>query len=175
MKPPPKKVVAELIDDDRLTPADLEFLARWLDDVFKIPGVGIRFGLDVLIGLIPGLGDTASSAVSLYILTAATRYGVSRYTILRMAANLAIDYVVGSIPFLGDLFDVYWKANRRNINLLRRHAEASPLVERELRASDKWFVVAVLVGLAILLIASIGVSIFLLGWFGRFIFAGISS
>src|SRR4051812_18900365 len=73
---------------------DLEWLAYWMDSVFEIPGLGVRFGLDAIVGLIPAVGDTLTSLVSLYILSAARRYGVPRATMTRMAANIAIDYVV---------------------------------------------------------------------------------
>src|SRR6185369_7524402 len=87
---------------------NLELLARLMDNAFEIPGTNVRFGLDAIIGLIPGLGDTLTSFVSLYILKAASRAGVPRVTLLRMATNLGIDYIVGIVPVAGDLFDVYW-------------------------------------------------------------------
>src|ERR671915_2594115 len=78
----------------------LEQLSRWMDGLFRIPGTGWRFGLDALVGLVPGVGDVATTAVSLYILAAGVRYRVSKVTLLRMAANVAVDYVLGSVPFL---------------------------------------------------------------------------
>jgi len=95
-------------------------LAYWLDSAFEIPGLRWRFGLDPLIGLIPGLGDLASTFMSLFILGAAIRYGVPKITLMRMGLNLGIDFAVGAIPFVGDVFDVWWKANLRNMELLRR-------------------------------------------------------
>lgn len=144
--------------------ADLERLARWMDSLFAIPGVPLRFGLDSILGLVPGLGDAATSAVSLYILHTASRRGVSRLTMTRMAMNVALDSIVGSIPVAGDLFDVYWKANQRNVELLRRHALASPAEERRLRTSDWLFfggLAAVLIGLVI---GSLTVAILLATW-----------
>jgi hypothetical protein len=99
----------------------LEFL---LDEAFVIPGTGIRFGLDGIIGLVPGLGDVLAGLLSLVIPLAAWVRGVPYVTLARMAANLGIGVLVGSVPLLGDIFDIAWKANRRNYRLLRRHLGA---------------------------------------------------
>src|SRR5580765_6313029 len=100
----------------------LDDLAFYLDDLFRIPGVGWRFGLDAIIGLVPNVGDTLTSFASFYILVAGVRYGVPKITLLRMAFNIAVDYLVGSIPVIGDAFDFVWKANRMNMNLIRTRA-----------------------------------------------------
>src|SRR5437773_10257631 len=100
----------------------LDNLAFYLDDLFRIPGVGWRFGLDAIIGLVPGVGDTLTSFASFYILLAGVRYGVPKITLLRMALNIGIDYVVGSIHLLGDAFDFFWKSNQRNMELIRTRA-----------------------------------------------------
>jgi len=92
-----------------------------LDEAFVIPGTGIRFGLDGIIGLVPGLGDVVAGLLSLIIPLAAWIRGVPYVALARMAANLGIGVLVGSIPLLGDAFDIAWKANRRNYQLLRRH------------------------------------------------------
>jgi len=92
-----------------------------LDEAFRIPGTGIRFGLDGIIGLVPGLGDVLAGLLSLIIPLAAWIRGVPYVTLLRMAANLGIGVLVGSIPLFGDIFDIAWKANRRNYRLLCRH------------------------------------------------------
>ena len=110
---------------DPLHDEALEQLAKVLDDVFEIPGTGIRFGLDPLLGLIPGLGDAISGATSMLIVMAGWRRGLPRITLARMVANVAIDSLLGAMPILGDLFDVWWKANRKNLDLLRR-AEIAP-------------------------------------------------
>lgn len=144
--------------------ADLELLAHWLDSVFRIPGLNIRFGLDVLLGLIPGFGDTATSLVSLYILQAATKAGVPRVTVARMALNIALDYVVGIVPIVGDLFDVYWKANNRNVELMRRHAQATPSQERRLEWGDRLFVIGLMAMLVLLLIGSVIAAYAILAW-----------
>src|SRR5215475_16124059 len=100
----------------------LDDLAFYLDDLFRIPGIGWRFGLDAIIGLIPNVGDTVTSLASFYILFAGVRYGVPKITLLRMAINIGIDYAVGSIPFIGDAFDFFWKSNTMNMDLIRERA-----------------------------------------------------
>ncbi len=92
-----------------------------LDEAFRIPGTGIRFGLDGIIGLVPGLGDVLAGLLSLVIPLAAWFRGVPYVTLARMAVNIGIGVLVGSIPLLGDAFDIAWKANRRNYLLLQRH------------------------------------------------------
>jgi len=99
----------------------LERLAHWLDDRWRVPGTSQRVGLDGLIGLIPGIGDLATGLLAAYILFEAHRLGVPNTVFARMLVNLGLDVVAGSVPVLGDLFDVGWKANRRNVDLLRRH------------------------------------------------------
>jgi hypothetical protein len=99
----------------------LEQLAHWMDNKFVIPGTNVRFGLDSLLGLIPGLGDTVTALPAIYMVMAAHRLGVSRFVLARMIGNVGIDMLVGAIPLLGDLFDLGFKANRRNVALLRRH------------------------------------------------------
>ena len=102
----------------------LKFLSTWLDNVFVMPG-GWRFGLDPIIGLIPVVGDLATTLVSLYIVATAAQLRVPRSTLARMGVNIAIDSIVGAIPFVGNIFDFAWKANARNAQLLERYANAS--------------------------------------------------
>jgi ABC-type nickel/cobalt efflux system permease component RcnA len=92
-----------------------------LDEAFVLPGTSIRLGLDGIIGLIPCLGDVLAGLLSLVIPLAAWVRGVPYVTLARMGVNLGIDVLVGSIPFFGDIFDIAWKANRRNYRLLCRH------------------------------------------------------
>jgi hypothetical protein len=143
---------------------ELELLARWTDTMFRIPGLNIRFGLDAILGLIPGVGDIATSLASLYILSAANRYNVPRITLARMALNIVLDTLVGAIPLVGDLFDAVWKSNQRNVELLRRHMAAAPGAERSLQRRDRWFVIAVIVGLVALMIAAGVVAYWILSW-----------
>ncbi len=106
---------------DPLSDENLDFLAALLDDLFRIPGTSIRFGLDPLIGLLPGIGDTLTAIVSFLIVVAGWRRGVAGVTLARMIANIALDAILGAVPVAGDLFDVAWKSNRKNFNLLVRH------------------------------------------------------
>ena len=100
---------------------NLDLLAHVLDDWFRLPGTSIRFGLDGIIGLIPGLGDILAGLASCILIVAAWFRGVPYVGLTRMVVNLAIDVIVGSIPFIGDAFDIAWKANRRNYALMTRH------------------------------------------------------
>ena len=91
-----------------------------MDEAFTIPGTRIRVGLDSIIGLIPGIGDSVGLATTGYILVHGYRYGVRRRVLARMAGNAGVDFLLGSIPLVGDIFDVYFKANRRNADLLEK-------------------------------------------------------
>lgn len=139
----------------------LERLSWLMDDLFRVPVLGWRFGLDALVGLIPGFGDTATSLVSFYILISAVRYRVPKITLLRMAFNIAIDYVIGSLPVVGDVADAWWKSNHMNVDLLRRRATVVGEEARSARLSDWVFVGGIIVGLTALAIASAVVSIYL--------------
>lgn len=96
-----------------------------MDDRFRIPGTRIRFGFDPIVGLVPGAGDTVSAAIGVYTLARLRNAGLPVTLLGRMAGNLAVDWLVGLVPVLGDLFDVAFKAHRRNAALLRRHLERS--------------------------------------------------
>ena len=101
--------------------ARIEAVSRLMDDLFEIPGTTVRVGLDSIIGLVPVVGDLISQAVSSYIIWEARQLGVSRLTIARMVANSAVDTVIGIIPIAGDAFDVAFRANRKNLALLKGH------------------------------------------------------
>jgi Domain of unknown function (DUF4112) len=142
----------------------LDQLSRWMDGLFRIPGTGWRFGLDALVGLIPGIGDTATTIASLYILAAGVRYRVSKATLLRMGLNIGIDYLLGSVPVVGDIFDAFWKSNQMNVELLRRRATVSADEARRGRLSDWLFLGVIALGLVGLLGASIALTFFLLSF-----------
>ena len=99
-------------------------LSRLLDEQFRIPGTTQRIGLDGLLGLIPGVGDAAGALLSAYILYEAIRLGTPTSVLLRMVANIGIDTVVGAIPVAGDIFDIAWKANKKNAVLLGAYLAA---------------------------------------------------
>ena len=108
--------------------ARLEMLAHILDTAFLIPGINRRVGLEAVIGLVPVVGDIAGVVISSYIVYEAKRLGAPRWLIARMALNVAFDGAVGIVPLAGDLFDAAFKANRRNVRLLRRWMERSGTV-----------------------------------------------
>ena len=140
----------------------LQRLGWLMDDLFRIPIIGWRIGLDAIVGLIPGLGDTATSLVSFYILASAVRYRVPKVTLLRMGMNIAIDYLVGSLPVVGDLLDAWWKSNQMNVELLRRRATVSANEARKGRLSDWLFVGSIILLLAGLAVGAAFLSIYLL-------------
>jgi Domain of unknown function (DUF4112) len=140
----------------------LDQLSRLMDGLFRIPGTGWRVGLDAIVGLIPGVGDIATTAVSFYILAAGVRYRVPKVTLLRMATNIAVDYLLGSIPVVGDVFDAAWKSNQMNVELLRERASVGAEDAAHGRASDWLFLGVIVLGLLALLVGSIAVSLWLL-------------
>jgi hypothetical protein len=139
-------------------------LAHWLDTIFEIPGIRLKFGIDALLGLLPGVGDTASALASVYILQAASKHGVPRVTLARMTLNIGVDLLVGALPVVGDLFDVYWKANKKNVQLLRRYFQANPTTERSLKRFDGLFVAGMIGLILAMLLASVTGAYFLLTW-----------
>jgi hypothetical protein len=129
-------------------PAWADGLTHWLDEAIRIPGTNIRIGLDAVLGFfVPGLGDAASGVASVSLLVLALRRGVPRVVLARMIANLGIDALVGAVPLLGDLFDVGFKANRKNLELIKRH-ELDPTAKP--RSGDYLLVIA---GIALVFLA----------------------
>jgi len=105
------------------TQSQLDHFAWLLDNLFKIPGTNWRFGLDALIGLIPGAGDAVAAILSLFLLVRAFQFKLPKVVIARMLINSLLDFSIGAIPFLGDAFDIFYKANTRNMKLFREYAE----------------------------------------------------
>ena len=103
--------------------ARIDALATLMDTAFVIPGTEVRFGLDALIGLVPGIGDAITTVMSLFIVSEARALGAPPTLIARMLANVALDSLVGAVPLAGDVFDVAFRANRRNMALLRAHLD----------------------------------------------------
>jgi len=110
---------AGMSHEERL--AQVRWLARIMDDSFRVPGTGIRFGWDSVLGFVPGIGDVLTSALSLLIVHHAWQTGASKLTLARMLGNVAADFTIGAVPVVGDLFDFAFKANRRNARLLEQH------------------------------------------------------
>ncbi|MDQ3200172.1 MAG: DUF4112 domain-containing protein [Verrucomicrobiota bacterium] len=142
--------------------AEVEPLFRWLalimDNFLRVPGTKFRFGLDPLMGLLPGLGDTGSAIISAMALIAAARRGLPKILLARMSLNILINEAIGIIPVVGDAFSFWFKSNARNYELLKRHTGAP----RSSTKSDWLFVALVLVALAAILIVSLAVSFWLL-------------
>src|ERR1700722_11769010 len=137
---------------------DLNVVATWLDDRFVIPGTRIRFGLDAIIGLIPGIGDAIAAFASIFIVFSAWKRGVARVTLLRMVLNLAIEDTLGAIPVVGDMAHIAWKANRRNYNLLVRDQQQ----HRRHTWHDWVFVICACLILALLFLAPFALLFYLL-------------
>jgi hypothetical protein len=141
----------------------LEPLFKWLalimDEVIRVPGTNIRFGLDPLIGLIPGIGDTSSALVSAFALIQALRAGVPKILLARMALNILANEVIGIIPVVGDAFSFWFKSNSRNLEIIRNHRLGSAPPRR----SDWLFVIGVLVALFVIVCTGIAVSFLVLG------------
>lgn len=128
-------------------PPALRRLAWLLDDAFRVPGTDRRFGIDPLLGLLPVGGDVAGAALSGWIVITAARLGAPPSVLVRMGGNLLLDAIVGAVPVLGDLFDAGWKANRRNVDMMRAYIEQPAPVHRHSRA--------LVAGILILLVAAV--------------------
>lgn len=105
----------------------MELMAKVLDNAFLIPGTNQRVGIDAIIGLIPGVGDVATTLLSSYVIWEARNLGLSRVAIGRMCSNLAIHATVGAIPIVGDVFDAFFRVNQRNMRIVRAHLERMPV------------------------------------------------
>lgn len=137
----------------------LRDLARLLDEAIRIPGTNIRIGLDALLGLLPGGGDVAGGLLSGLIILQAARDGAPATVLGRMLGNVALDVVAGAVPLLGDIFDVAWRANSRNIRLLQSWRERPVSTKR----SSKVTVVVILLALVLLIALAVWGSIALFG------------
>jgi hypothetical protein len=141
----------------------LDRLARLLDDFIRIPFLNIRVGLDPILGLVPWAGDTLTSLFSLYLIGVAIQYRAPKVVILRMAMNVAFDFLLGIIPFVGDASDFFVKSNRWNMNLLRRYAQE----RRRPSLSDYLFVTAVIGALLMLIAGGVALIFYSLKAAGR--------
>ena len=121
----PTPVVPELITNPSRNAKieQLRVLAELMDGQFRFPGTNFEFGLDAIIGLVPGIGDLVCGAFSLWLIREARRLGAPQWLIAKMVWNVAVEVTIGAVPLVGDAFDVVWKANRKNIQLLSRHFE----------------------------------------------------
>lgn len=104
----------------------ITLLARLLDNAFVIPGINRRVGFDAIIGLVPGIGDAATTLLASYIIWEARQLGLPKWKIARMIGNLAVDTAIGAIPVAGDAFDLFFKANERNLRIIHEHLRLGP-------------------------------------------------
>jgi hypothetical protein len=139
--------------------ARARMLTRLLDSAARVPGTGIRFGLDPMLGLVPGLGDVAGAALAGYLVLLAQRAGAPRAVILRMLSNVALDTVGGTVPLVGDAFDVAFKSNTRNLALLER---ALDVPVRESERASRFAVFATLTALALLAVGGLVLGVFVI-------------
>ena len=146
----------KIFDDE-----NLDLLSHLLDDFIKVPGTPVRFGLDGIVGVIPGIGDLIGGIASCIIILAAWVRGVSYATVVRMVANVVIEVSIGSIPILGDMFDIAWRANRRNYALL-----TGSIYEPRKYTIQSWFFLA---ALCLVLAALIIVPMILVTWIAAYI------
>src|SRR5215211_902903 len=133
----------------------LRVLARVLDSAVAIPGTRYRFGLDAIVGLVPGIGDAIGAIFSIYIVFQAARLGVPKSTLVRMIGNVGVDTLVGEIPLLGDLFDVGFKSNIKNLSLIEQHVQRPSAA----RASSRRLLLGLGIGLMALFVGIVGLSI----------------
>jgi len=148
---PRVKRAGKVFDDE-----NLDLLSHVLDDFIRIPGTSIRFGLDGIVGLIPGVGDLIGGIASCIIIIAAWVRGASYPVVARMVTNVAIEVLVGSVPILGDMFDIAWRANRRNYALL-----TGSLEEPRKHTRQSWLFLGVL---CVVLLALILLPMMLFAW-----------
>jgi len=141
------------------TGAQLDQIAYLMDQCFRIPGINWRFGVESLIGLVPGAGDLVGGAIGLLVLFRAFQFKLPKIVILRMITNTLLDITVGSIPFLGDAFDFFWKSNTRNMKLFHHYAE-----EPQKSTRAHWIFLGSLVGGFLLLFGLIVYGFVLLLW-----------
>jgi hypothetical protein len=133
--------------------SEVDLLAWLMDNSIPIPGTGgRRIGMDAVIGLVPFIGDVVGGAIGLFIVWRGSRLGLPRIAVMRMLVNSVIDIAIGAIPFLGDAFDLWFKANTRNLGVMRRHLE-----EPDRSTRDDWLGLLAVVGAAALVL-------FLIGW-----------
>ena len=168
---------SKIVDWELLPPEEkekrkgLEPLFKWIafimDEVIRVPGTKFRFGLDPLIGLIPGIGDTSSALVSAFAMIQAVRLGVPKVLLMRMALNVLANEVIGVIPVIGDTFSFWFKSNARNYEIIKNH-RLGPSVPRR---SDWLFVLGILVLLVVIVCVGIAISFLILGAIVRLLFS----
>jgi hypothetical protein len=159
MSVPAEPIIPEVIEPDEKLPQDLVALRRFanlMDEAFVVPGTRFRFGLDALVGLIPGVGDIIGGLLSTWIIAGALRHRVPARVIVRMVGNIAIDLFFGAIPVAGDVFDFLFEENMKNMRLLERHRDRRrPPRSAGSIALVLGLIIAALTGFALLLLAAV--------------------
>lgn len=135
-------------------------LARALDSAVRIPGTNMRVGLDAVLGIVPGLGDVAGAVMGSYLVLLGSRLGAPKPVLARMVLNVALDTLAGVVPVAGDLFDVAWKANMRNMALLERYIERPAATKK----SSSAFVLAIIAALALLAVGGLVLAVVVVRW-----------
>lgn len=159
MKTPlPNKQIAKL--------SRLRQLSKLLDNAISIPGTKISFGLDPLIGLLPGGGDTLTGGIAAYIVVEAARMGIPRDILWKMVGNILIDSFAGTVPVVGDLFDLGWKANVKNIELLEQHLDATISGK-----PNYLFMIGLVALLALIVLGFAVIAFFSVTWFWGLVFS----
>ena len=151
---------------DRLT--KLRRISKLLDNAVAIPGTKFRFGLDPILGLLPGGGDTITGGISAYIVVEAARMGIPREILGKMVGNILIDSFAGTIPVVGDLFDVGWKSNVKNIELLEKHLDVTEFDEGDRpprTLSDRLFIAGLILLLILIVVGFATIALFTVTWF----------
>lgn len=157
--------------------ARLRSISKLLDNAIAIPGTKFRFGLDPILGLLPGGGDTITGGISAYIVVEAARMGVPREILGKMVGNILIDSFAGTIPVIGDLFDVGWKSNAKNIELLEKHLDLTEFDEGNRpnpTLSDRLFIAGLILLLILIVVGFATIAFFTVTWFWNLITNGSS-
>jgi len=142
----------------------LRRVSKLLDNAITIPGTKISFGLDPILGLLPGGGDTVTGGISAYIVVEAARMGIPREILYKMVSNILIDSFAGTVPVVGDLFDVGWKSNVKNIELLEKHLDVA-----ESGQGDRLFIFGLVLLLTLIVLGFATITFFTVTWFWRLV------
>ncbi|NJP09385.1 MAG: DUF4112 domain-containing protein [Leptolyngbyaceae cyanobacterium RU_5_1] len=143
----------------------IRVVSHLLDNAIAVPGTRFRFGIDPILGLFPGAGDWLSAVLSVYIVLEALRFNLPKKILIQMVTNLVLDTAAGSVPVVGDVFDVTWKANSRNLALLENHIRDP----KPQKAADRRFVILVIIGLIAILVMLTSLVVLLVSWLFRLI------
>lgn len=146
----------------------LRRISKLLDNAIAIPGTKISFGLDPILGFLPGGGDTVTGGIAAYIVIEAARMGIPREILWKMVGNILIDSFAGTVPVVGDLFDLGWKANVKNIELLEKHLNIAESTDKSSKA-DRFFIFGLIFVLALIVLGFATIAFFTLTWFWHLI------